>query len=177
MQILASGAVEPAPATPAASPKVLGKALVLDLEAFPELNWLPQYFATLQALHHQHEQLSSEIQAVAQSGNVYHDQWLEPYSKTRNGKQYTYHQLRWLTGERKQSGQPKVKTKHLSHRAVPAVQAAIARGKQVEALEKEQRQVEAELERMKHLVRGTSRRLQRVLSQNPNLREGNSDDQ
>jgi hypothetical protein len=82
--------------------------------------------------------------------------------------------LRWLTGERKKSGQPKVKTKHLSHRAVAEAQAAISRGQQAEALEKQRQQVEAEIEHIKCLVRGTGRQLQRVISQNSIVQGGES---
>lgn len=150
---------------------------MLDLQEFPELTWLSTYLTYLQSLQSECDRVTHAIQSITEEGEVYHDYWIEPYTKTKKGKDYIYYQLRWLTGERKKSGQPRVKTKHLSHHAVAEVQAAISRGYQIEALEKERRQVEAELERVRHLVRGTGRRLQRVVSQNSNVWEGNHDDQ
>jgi hypothetical protein len=147
---------------------------MVDLEAFPELRWLSAYLSSLHILQSEHDHLSCTLESVAASGEVYHHCWIEPYTKTKQGKEYTYHQLRWLTGERKLSGQPKVKTKHLSHRAIGAVQAAIARGHQVEALEKQRRQVEEEMERLRYLMRTTGRRLHRVISQHKG-EEGNGD--
>ncbi len=148
-----------------------------DLQEFPELTWLSTYLTYLQSLQSECDRLNRAIQSITEEGEIYRDYWIEPYTKTKKGKDYTYYQLRWLTGERKKSGQPRVKTKHLSHRAVAEVQAAIARGNQVETLEKERRQVEAEIERIKYLVQGTGRRLQRVVSQNFSVCEGNHDEQ
>lgn len=145
---------------------VLGNSLVLDLEKFPELDWLSDYFTCLNQLQAECDRLTQAIHAIENEGEVYHDYWIETYTKSKNGKHYTYYQLRWLTGERKNSGQPKVETKHLSHHAVGEIRAAIARGQQVEVLQKQQRQVEAEILKLKHLVRGTGRRLLRVSSQN-----------
>ena len=144
---------------------VLGNSLVLDLETFPELRWISAYLAELNRLQTEVDRLSQAIQAVSEAGEVYHDYWIEPYIKTKNGKQYTYHQLRWLTGERKKSGQPKVKTQHLSDIRLGEVRAAIDRGHQVEALERQRQQVEAEMARLKRLVRGTGRRLEHLTSQ------------
>lgn len=173
MQVFTPEAIKECPANHSDSSRVLGNSLVLDLEEFPELNWLPACLAALHALHNECDRISCDIQAIAQAGDIYHDQWIEPYTKTKNGKQYSYYQLRWLTGERKKSGQPKIKTKHLSHKAVSEVRSAIARENQVEAFEKRRQQVEAEIEQLRHLVRGTERRLQRAISQNFNIREGN----
>jgi len=140
---------------------VLGNSLVLDLDNFPELEWLTDYFAALNSFQKERDRICADIRAIEQEGEVYHDQWIEPYTKTKNGKQYTYYQVRWLTGEYKKSGQPKVKTKHLSHRAVGEVRAAIERGHQVVALEREQQQVDAQIARLKHLVRGIGKRIKR----------------
>jgi len=145
---------------------VLGNSLALDLETFPELGWISAYLAELNRLQAEVYRLSQAIQTVGEAGEVYHDYWIEPYIKTKNGKQYTYHQLRWLTGERKKSGQPKVKTQHLSDIRLGEVRAAIDRGHQVEVLERQRQQVEAEITRLKQLVRGTGRRLERLASQN-----------
>jgi hypothetical protein len=126
---------------------------------------LPTYLTLLSSLHYDRNRLTQVIHAIAEEGEVYRDQWIETYTKSKNGKQYLYYQLRWLTGEYKPSGQPKVKTKHLSHRVVGEVRAAIARGHQVAALEQQCQAVEAEITRLQQLVRGTGRRLQRVVSQ------------
>jgi uncharacterized protein (DUF2249 family) len=141
--------------------EVLGNLLFLNLEDFPELSWLPDYLAALQALHQEHDRLSGEIEAIRQAGDVYRDQWIEPYIKTKNGKQYTYHQLRWLTGERKKSGQPKVKTKHLPHYIVNQIEAAIKRGHQIEALEQQQKLIDVEINKLKQQVQRTGNRLHR----------------
>jgi hypothetical protein len=177
MQTLAFEPIESGQFSTSKTSVVQGTSLVLDLEEFPELKWLSTYLTYLQFLQSECDRLTRAIQSIAEEGEVYRDYWIEPYTKTKKGKDYTYYQLRWLTGERKKSGQPKVKTKHLSHRAVPEVQAAIARGHRVEALEKERRQVEAEIKRIKHPVWGTGRRLQRVVSQNFTVWKGNHDDQ
>jgi len=140
---------------------VLGNSLVLNLDNFPELDWLTDYFAVLNSLQMERDRISADIRAIEQEGEVYHDQWIEPYTKTKKGKQYTYHQVRWLTGEYKKSGQPKVKTKHLSHRAVGEVRAAIERGHQVVALERERQQVDEQIARLKHLVRSIGKRVKR----------------
>ncbi|WP_190550343.1 hypothetical protein [Trichocoleus sp. FACHB-591] len=155
------------PSSPGCSglPAVLGNSLVLDLDAFPELHWLPTYLTLLNSLHYDRDRLTQAIQAITEEGEVYRDQWIETYTKSKNGKQYLYYQLRWLTGEYKPSGQPKVKTKHLSHRVVGKVRAAIARGHQVAALEQQRQAVEAEITRFQQLVRGIGRRLQRAVSQ------------
>ncbi len=163
MQIFTSEAISPVlrGSTPSS-----GNILALDLEQFPELDWLPDYLTALTALQHERDHLTQAIQAVTADGEAYRGYWIESYTKSKNGKQYTYHQLRWLTGERKKSGQPNVKTKHLSYRAVGEVRAAILRGQQVEALEKQCQQVEAEMFKLRQLVRGTGSRLRRVNSQN-----------
>ncbi|MBD2158514.1 hypothetical protein [Leptolyngbya sp. FACHB-16] len=140
---------------------VLGNSLVLNLESFPELNWLTSYFTTLQSLQMERDRISYDIKAIEQEGTVYREQWIEPYTKTKNGKQYTYHQMRWLTGEYKKSGQPKIKTKHLSNRALGEVRAAIERGRQVAALEQERQHVDEQISRLKHLVRGIGKRIER----------------
>ena len=143
-----------------------GNILTLDLEQFPELDWLPDYLTALTALQHERDRLTQAIQAVTADSEEYRGYWIESYTKSKNGKQYTYYQLRWLTGERKKSGQLKVKTKHLSYQAVGEIRAAISRGQQVEVLEEHQQQIAAELFKLKQLVRGTGRRLRRVDSQN-----------
>jgi len=176
MQTLAFEPIESGQFSNSPTPLGLGTSLMLNLDEFPELKWLSTYLTYLHSLQSECDRLSHAIQSIAEAGNVYRDYWIEPYTKTKKGKDYTYYQLRWLTGERKKSGQPKVKTKHLSHRAVAEVQAAIARGNQVEALEKERRQVEVEIERIKYLVRGTGRRLHRVVSQNFKGWEGKRDE-
>ena len=167
MQVFTPEMVERCSVLPIVAPQVLGTSLVLDLDDFPELNWLLTYLTTRAALQSEHDRLTHAIAALAADGEVYRDYWIEPYTKTKNGQQYTYHQLRWLTGERKQSGQPRVKTKHLSHRAVGEVRAAITRGHQAETLEQQRQQMEADLSRLKQLVQGTGRRLQRLSSLNP----------
>ena len=177
MQILIVERGETCPSSPPAAPLVLGTSATLNLEQFPELGWISFYLTRLYSLQTDRDRLTSEMDAIAATGDVYRDCWIEPYVKTKNGKHYPYHQLRWLTGERKPSGQPKVKTKHLSHHAVGAVRAAIARGQQVVALEQERQRVEAEIERLRHLVRGTGRRLHRGITQNFNLQEGDRHDQ
>lgn len=159
MQICTSDTISRGSTVPADLPSVLGTSILLDLEAFPELTWIRDYLRTLSALQQEHDQLTQAIQSVTEEGEVYRDCWIEPYTKTKNGKHYTYHQLRWLTGDRKKSGQPKVKTKHLSHRAVGEVRAAIERGHQVEALEKQRQQVEAEIFRLREIVLGTSKKI------------------
>jgi len=172
MQVFTLETVERCPVFQVATPQVLGTSIVLNLEEFPEFNWLPVYLTTLTTLQNERDRLSHSIQAIAE-GEVYRNCWIEPYTKTKNEKQYTYYQLRWLTGERKKSGQPKVKSKHLSHRAVSEVRAAIARGQQVEVLEKQRQQVETEIFRLKQLVQGIDKRLQRVSSQNLMTRQLN----
>lgn len=166
MSYFASVTAEPISSSGSSLSAVLGNPLVLDLDTFPELHWLSTYLTRLNSLHHDRDRLAQAIQAVAEEGEVYRDQWIETYTKSKNGKQYLYYQLRWLTGEYKPSGQPKVKTKHLSHRIVGEVRAAIARGHQVEVLEQQRQAVEAEITRLQQLVRGTGRRLQRAVSQN-----------
>jgi len=177
MQTLAFESIESGHSSQAPTPIFLGTSFTLDLKEFPELKWLCAYLSYLYSRQSECDRLTHPIQSIAQAGEVYRDYWIEPYTKTKKGKDYTYYQLRWLTGERKKSGQPKVKTKHLSHRAVGEIQAAIARGDQVEALEKERQQVEAEIERVKDLVRGTGKRVQRVISQNSNFPKGNHNEQ
>jgi hypothetical protein len=145
-------------------PLVLGNSLVLNLDNFPELDWLTDYFAALHSLQVEHDRITQDIKAIEQEGEVYHDQWIEPYTKTKNGKQYTYYQVRWLTGEYKKSGQPRVKTKHLSPRAFGEVRGAIERGHQVVALKREQQQVDEQMARLKHLVRGLGRRIKQLHS-------------
>lgn len=165
---------DPPPTISPDSRRVLGTTLILDLEQFPELAWLSDYLTTLAILQSEHDRRTQSIQSIAREGEVYRDCWLEPYTKTKNGKQYIYYQLRWLTGERKKSGQPQVKTKHLSHRAVSEARAAIARGKQIEALEKQQQAVEHQIFKLKQLVRGIAKRLEYTHSQNlrPNTPQG-----
>lgn len=164
MQLLPSEGAEHRLTLPDTPLQVLGTSVVLDLETFPELYWLTAYLTTLTALQQELDRLNQAIQALTDEGDVYRDCWIEPYTKTKNGQQYAYHQLRWLTGERKPSGQPKVKTKHLSQRVVGAVRAAITRGHQVESLEQQRAQVEAAMARLKRLVQSIGRRLQRLSS-------------
>ncbi|MBD1822907.1 hypothetical protein H6F51_10445 [Cyanobacteria bacterium FACHB-DQ100] len=166
MQIFTSEAIDRCPSFQTALPSVLGTPLVLNLEEFPELDWLPDYLIALTSLQQERDRLTGAIQAVMIAGDINRDGWIETYTKSKNGKQYTYYQLRWLTGDRKKSGQPKVKTKHLCRGAVGEVRAAIVRGQQIKALEQERQQVENQIFRLKQLVRGTSRRLDRVVSQN-----------
>lgn len=154
-------ALQQVPSSELDEPLVLGNSLVLDLDRFPELNWLTNYFAALNSLQAERDRITQDIRAIKREGEVYHEQWIEPYTKTKNGKQYTYYQVRWLTGEYKQSGQPKVKTKHLSPRAVGEVRAAIERGHQVTTLERERQQVDERIARLKHLVRGIGKRVKR----------------
>ncbi|MBD2153099.1 hypothetical protein [Leptolyngbya sp. FACHB-16] len=139
---------------------VLGNSLVLNLDNFPELEWLTDYFAALHSLQVERDRITQDIKAIEQEGEVYHDQWIEPYTKTKNGKQYTYYQVRWLTGEYKASGQPKVKTKHLSYREVGEVKGAIDRAHQVLALEQDRQEVEEQIARLKRTVRAIVRRIQ-----------------
>ncbi|MBD1842611.1 hypothetical protein H6F89_04130 [Cyanobacteria bacterium FACHB-63] len=166
MQIFTSEVIHSCPDFQVTLPAVLGTPLVLNLEEFPELDWLPAYMMALTSLQQERDRLTGAIQAVTITGNINRDGWIETYTKLKNGKQYIYYQLRWLTGDRKKSGQPKVKTKHLSRRSVGEVRAAIVRGQQVKALEQERQQVEEQIFRLKQLVRGTGRRLDRVVSQN-----------
>lgn len=166
MQVFTPGTTEFCPARQLEPSKVLENLLVLNLKEFPELDWLPAYLATLQALHYEHDRISQEIQAITEAGDVYRNQWIEPYIKTKNGKQYTYHQLRWLTGERKESGQPKVKTKHLSHHIVNQVRAAIERGHQIEALEQQQKLIEIQINQLKQRVQRMGSRLNQAISKN-----------
>ncbi|MGG6295028.1 hypothetical protein ACQ4M4_11430 [Leptolyngbya sp. AN02str] len=183
MQTLAFEPPEPGQFSNPSNPLLLETFLIINLEEFPELTWLSAYLTHLRSLQSECDRITHAIQSIAAMGDIHRGGWIEAYTKTKKGKEYTYYQLRWLAGERKQSGQPKVKTKHLSRHAVAEAQTAIARGEQVKALEKERQQVEAEIERIKYLVRGTSRRLQQVISQNFNLqegkegKEGNHDDQ
>ncbi|MBD2119308.1 hypothetical protein [Trichocoleus sp. FACHB-262] len=165
MSYFASATAESSSSRGSSLPAVLGNPLVLDLDAFPELHWLSTYLTLLNSLHQDRDRLTEAIQAIVGEGEVYRDQWIETYTKSKNGKQYLYYQLRWLTGEYKPSGQPKVKTKHLSHRVVGEVRTAIARGHQVAALEQQRQAVEAEITRLQQLVRGAGRRLQRAASQ------------
>jgi hypothetical protein len=142
--------------------EVLGNSIVLDLDQFPELQWISRYLVVLQKLQTECDRILQDIRAIEQEGEVYFDQWVEPYTKTKNGKQYTYHQLRWLTGEYKKSGQPKVKTKHLSHQQVGEVRAAIERGQQVKSLQEQQSLIDAQIVRLRQLVRNAGRRMQRL---------------
>ncbi|MEP0914547.1 hypothetical protein NDI45_26960 [Leptolyngbya sp. GB1-A1] len=142
--------------------EVLGNSIVLDFDQFPELQWISRYLAALHKLQAERDRLAQDIRAIEQEGEVYFDQWVEPYTKTKNGKQYTYYQLRWLTGEYKKSGQPKVKTKHLSHQQVGEVRAAIERGQQVKSLQEQQSLIDAQIVRLRQLVRSTGRRMQRL---------------
>jgi hypothetical protein len=155
----------PRPAFPQAHSEpeeVLGNSIVLDLDQFPELQWLSRYLAALQMLQAERDRISHDIRSIEQEGDVYFDQWIEPYTKTKNGKRYNYHQLRWLTGESKKSGQPKVKTRHLSHQQVGEVRAAIERGQQVKTLQEQQLLIDAQIVRLKQLVRSTGRRMKRL---------------
>jgi hypothetical protein len=147
------------PPTHSEPEEVLGNSIVLDLDQFPELQWISRYLATLHKLQAERDRLAQDIRAIEQEGDVYFDQWIEPYTKTKNGKQYTYHQLRWLTGEYKKSGQPKVKTKHLSHQQVGEVRAAIERGQQVKSLQEQQSLIDAQMVQLRQLVRSTGRRM------------------
>lgn len=166
MQIFISEAIDRCSDFQTTLPAVLGTPLVLNLEEFPELDWLPDYLIALTSLQQERDRLTEAIQAVTIAGDINRDGWIETYTKSKNGKQYTYYQLRWLTGDRKKSGQPKVKTKHLCRGSVGEVRAAIVRGQQVKALEQERQQVEDQIFRLKQLVRGTGRRLNQVVSQN-----------
>lgn len=98
MQVFHS-ALQQFPSNELDEPLFLGNSLVLNLDDFPELNWLTDYFAALHSLQTERDRITADIRAIEQEGEVYHDQWIEPYTKTKNGKQYTYHQVRWLTGE------------------------------------------------------------------------------
>ncbi|MEP1080203.1 hypothetical protein NDI52_33110 [Leptolyngbya sp. PL-A3] len=149
------------------APLVLGKSLVLDLGNFPELNWLPDYLAALHSLQVERDRITADISAIEQEGDIYRNQWIEPYTKTKNGKPYTYYQVRWLTGEYKKSGQPKVKTQHLSHKAVGEARAAIARGHQVMALERERQHVDEQIARLRQFVQGIGRRMKHARSLRP----------
>lgn len=162
MQTLTPEAIAPSSTRQNSPFLVLETPIFLDLEEFPELSWLPTYLNQLSTLHHERDRLLQTIKAVSAEGDIYRNCWIEPYTKSKNGKQYQYYQLRLLTGERKKSGQPKIKTKHLSHRRVAEVRAAIARGHQVEELERQVQQIEMHLSRLKRLVQGTERRLQRL---------------
>jgi hypothetical protein len=82
------------PTLPVDTREVLGKTIVLNFEHFPELHWLCDYFTTLHNLQAEHDRLTRAIQAIEQAGEAYHNQWIEPYTKTKNGKSYTYHQVR-----------------------------------------------------------------------------------
>ena len=145
---------------------ILGNSIVLDLNNFPELQWLSLYLKRLNCLSNQRDQINDAIRAIAREGEVYRSEWIEPYTKTKGSKSYTYHQLRWLTGDRRPSGQPKVKTKHLSHKQVGEARAAIARGHQVKALEKQRQRIDEEISALRQLVRGTGRTLQQQIYQN-----------
>jgi hypothetical protein len=153
--------VHPAsPALPVDTREVLGKAIVVNFEHFPELHWLCDYFSVLHDLQAEHDRLSRAMQAIEQKGEAYSDHWIEPYTKTKNGKSYTYHQVRWLTGDYKKSGQPRVKTKHLSRQELGEVQAAIARGHQVKALQAQQHHIDAHITRLKEQVQQMGQRLE-----------------
>jgi hypothetical protein len=152
------------PALPVDTREVLGKAIVLNLEHFPELHWLCDYFTALHTLQLEHDRLSRAMQAIEQKGEAYSGHWIEPYTKTKNGKSYTYHQVRWLTGDYKKSGQPKVKTKHLSRQQLGEVQAAIARGHQVKALQAQQHDIDAHITRLKEQVHQIGQHLECTLS-------------
>ena len=145
---------------------ILGSSLVLDLGNFPELQWLSLYLKRLDWLRSQQGQINDAIRAIAREGEVYRSEWIEPYTKTKGGKSYTYHQLRWFTGDRRPSGQPRAKTKHLSYKQVGEARAAIARGHQVKALEKQRQHLDEEISALRHLVRGIGRTLQRQIYQN-----------
>ncbi|MGG6298285.1 hypothetical protein ACQ4M4_28300 [Leptolyngbya sp. AN02str] len=146
---------------PPHTPLFLGTSLMIDLLEFPELGWISTYLMQLNALTQKRDRVTGAINALLAEGDTYRDCWIETYSKTKNGKQYEYHQLRWLTGERKPSGQPKVQTKHLSRRAVGKVRGAIARGQQVEVLEQQRQQVEQQISKLKRLAQAPGRRLKR----------------
>lgn len=145
---------------------ILENSLVLDLDNFPELQWLSLYLKRLAWLHSQRDQINDAIRAIAREGEIYRSEWIEPYTKTKGGKSYTYHQLRWLTGDRRPSGQPRVKTKHLSHKQVGEARAAIARGHQAKALEKQRQRINEEISALRELVRETDRALQQQIYQN-----------
>ncbi len=166
MQTFTVERVIPCPIIPPRPPVVLGTSLVVDLEEFPELEWLSTYLDCLRTLQSEYDHLTQAIATLTNEGTVYRDYWIETYTKHKNNKHYTYYQLRWLTGERKKSGQPQVKTKHLARPVVAAVRAAIHRGQQIAVLEQQQQVIAADITRLQQLVRGTSRRLQRALSQN-----------
>ncbi len=144
-----------------ASPRVLGNVVAIDLEMFPELGWIRDYLDALGELQAECDRIGAEIRAIEQEGEVYRDMWIEPYTKYKGGKEYTYYQLRWLTGERRKSGQPKVRTKHLSHRVVGEVRGAIERGRQGEQLEQQRQLVEEKIIRLRQIVLGTNKRLKR----------------
>jgi chaperonin cofactor prefoldin len=145
--------------------EVLGNAIALNLDHFPELHWITDYITALQTLQTERDRLSLDIQAIEQEGEAYYDQWIEPYTKTKNSKQYHYHQVRWLTGEYKKSGQAKVKTKHLSHRQVAEVRAAIDRGHQVKALQKQQYLIDERIAELKQKLQTAGKDLQRAIAQ------------
>lgn len=139
---------------------VLGNSILINLELFPELAWIQRYLQTLHSLQQERDRLAQAITAIEALGEVRFNQWIEPYCKTKNGKTYTYAQLRWLTGETKPSGQPRVKTRHLSRAVVGEVRAAIERGQQIHALQQQQAAIEQRMTALKHRVH----RIHNVLS-------------
>ena len=146
--------------------KVLGNQFQIDLDKFPELAWLAGYLDALNTLKTRRDQLTESIEAIAQEGTVYREQWIEPYTKTKGGKSYTYYQLRWLTGERKPSGQPKIKTKHLSRQQLGEARAAIARGQKTVALERQRKEIEEEIAQLKRLAQSAGDKLRHRIARN-----------
>jgi len=161
MQVFETDVAECCSVGGCASPGVLGSVVTVDLETFPELCWIRDYLEALGELQAECDLSNSAIRAIEQEGEVYRDVWIEPYTKNKGGKGFTYYQLRSLTGERRKSGQPKVRTKHLSHRMVGEVRGAIERGKQVEWLEQQRQLVEEKMIRLRQIVLGTDKRLKR----------------
>ena len=166
MQYITALVPEPCSFEELGGSEILGNSIVLDMGNFPELQWLSLYLKRLDWLHSQRDQINDAIRAIAREGEVYRSEWIEPYTKTKGGKSYTYHQLRWFTGDRRPSGQPRAKTKHLSYKQVGEARAAIARGHQVKALEKQRQHLDEEISALRHLVRGIGRTLQRQIYQN-----------
>lgn len=146
--------------------EVLGNQLHINLTNFPELEWLVSYLDSLRALESRRNQLTQSLEAIAKQGEIYREQWIEPYTKTKSGKSYTYYQLRWLTGERKPSGQPRIKTKHLSKKQLGEARAAIGRGQKIVAIERQCKDIDEEIFQLKRLAQKTGDKLQRMTAKN-----------
>lgn len=73
MQVFTPEMVEHHSVLPIAAPQVLGTSPVLDLDDFPELNWLLAYLTAITALQSEHNRLTHAIEALAADGEVYRD--------------------------------------------------------------------------------------------------------